>query len=444
LQDRRNRSADLEYLEWSRRQWLASISALCAWDAFSSVAAKKKAPDPLNIKDYLSPLNSKRPSRPKTEYIILHTTEGEEKGSLSKIHRYGEAHFFVSRSGQIYRVVDRSRIATHAGRSMWDGHSTIDNYSIGIEIAGYHDQDITTAQYSALRSLLAHLKHNYRISDDHVLTHSMVAYGRPNRFHPNNHRGRKRCGMIFADPGVRSRLGLSSKPDIDPDVENGALKIGDDELYVFLFKKSPRAVPIPPPETVEKAEARPPIAMPRESTVIGDEWSAWRIARERYNSPDTVYVFPNGNRFKGNEIREWSKIPKGTQVILSESDESQGFEGFLEIGKDGNTAQDLAGTDYDKSTSIYFLPDGMIRTGGEMKRRRHLRIILNKPPAGTRVLVGYVYAGHVKTRRRPARIAGIKWNYPSTYYRFPDGSIVGGDQVGDTAIPAGTLVFYQQ
>jgi hypothetical protein len=427
----------------SRRQWLASIPALWACIAFPA-ENKKKPPAAINIKDYLSPLNSKRPRRPHTYYVVLHTTEGEERGSLSKIHRYGEAHFFVGRTGQVYRVVERNRIATHAGRSMWDGHSIIDHYAIGIEVAGYHDQDIASAQYSALRELLTQLKTAYDIQDEDVLTHSMVAYGRPNRFHLNNHRGRKRCGMIFAHPAVRARLGLGSKPVKDPDVGRGALQVGDPELYAFLFKKGP------PPEVAQRAEAdgieeaQLSLATPPESTVISDEWTAWRIAREKFNSPDTTYVFPNGSKYKGNEIRDWGKVPRGTQVLMAESDDQQGFEGFLEIGKDGDTAQDLAGSDYDKATSIYFFPDGMIRTGKELRRRRQYRTLLNKPPAGTRVLVGYVYGGHVKTRRRAARIAGIKWNYPSTYYRFPDGSILSGDQVGETAIPAGTLVFYQQ
>ncbi len=428
----------------TRREWLAAIPALCACGMLPAVDGSKKQQPTLNIRDFLSPLNSKRPKRPHTSYVVLHTTEGEEKGSLFKINRYGEAHFFVGRTGQVYRIVDRNRIATHAGRSMWDGHSIIDNYAIGIEIVGYHDQDIAPAQYSALRILLSQLKTAYSISDENVLTHSMVAYGRPNRFHPNNHRGRKRCGMIFAHPAVRARLGLHGKPGTDPDVGRGALVVGDPELYSFLFKKAPKPEAAVIAEAEKREQALTPITTPKESTVISDEWSAWRIARERYNMPDTTYVFPNGNKYKGNEIRDWGKIPKGTQVLISESDEPQGFEGFLEIGKDGDTAQDLAGSDYDKAASIYFLPDGMIRTGAEMKRHRSLRALLKKLPPGTKVLVGYVYGGHVKTRRRAARIAGIKWNYPSTYYRFSDGSIVSGDQVGETEIPAGTLVFYQQ
>jgi N-acetylmuramoyl-L-alanine amidase len=413
---------------------------------FSPKVEKLKSPEgvsSIQIETRSSPLNRKRPRRPNTRYIILHTTEGEEEGSLRKLVRFGEAHYCVSNSGRIFRIIDKEKIAKHAGRSMWEGRSPIDNYSIGIEVVGYHNQDINDAQYTALRELLKQLKSFYHISDKNILTHSMVAYGRPNRFHNDSHRGRKRCGMIFAQPEVRARLGLESKPEHDSDVAAGRLKVGDRELFNFLFAAEPKP-------TLVAAVGKPPTAvpakpdMPSESSIINDNWSAWSIARERYNDPSTVYIFPNGKRFGGDQIQDWAKIPYGTKVVLGEAEDSQSFEGFLEIGKDGDTPQAVAGEAYAKATSIYFFPDGMIRTGAELKKRRSARKLLIHSPKGTRILVGYVYGGHVKTRRPPSSIAGSKWNYPSTYYRYPDGSMLSGDDIDAGSVPAGTLVFYQE
>jgi N-acetylmuramoyl-L-alanine amidase len=395
------------------------------------------------IENRFSPLNKKRPHRPYTRYIILHTTEGEEEGSLRKIVRFGEAHYCVSLSGKVYRIIDKAKIAKHAGRSMWEGRSNIDNYSIGIEVIGYHNKDINDAQYAALRELLRQLKSLYHISDKEVLTHSMVAYGRPNRFHHDSHRGRKRCGMIFARPDVRARLGLEDKPVHDVDVEAGRLKVGDRELYSYLFAAAPKRTLVASAGKPE-APAPAPIETPPESSVIGGDFTAWSIARDRYDDSSTIYIFPNGKKLAGNQIQDWARIPSGTKVVLNELDDTQPFEGFLEIGKDGDTSQTVAGTAYAKNTTIYFFPDGLIRTGAELKKRRSNRKLLNNPPKGTRVLVGYVYGGHVKTRRPPASIAGEKWNYPSTYYRYPDGSILSGDDIEVGSIPAGTLVFYQR
>jgi len=90
------------------------------------------------------------------------------------------------------------------------------------------------------------------------------------------------------------------------------------------------------------------------------------------------------------------------------------------------------------------LPNGLVRTGAELQRHSAGRKILENLPAGTRLLVGYIYGGYVKNRRPPSSIAGEKWNYPSTYYRNPDGSIVSGDEVDPRAVLAGTRVFYQR
>jgi N-acetylmuramoyl-L-alanine amidase len=403
--------------------------------AFAGEAAARR----LDISDLYSPLNDKRPIRPETRYIILHTTEGELQGSLRKVRQYGEAHYFVTPSGEVFRIIHHRRIATHAGRSMWEGRSTIDNYSIGIEVVGFHDRDITEAQYTALRELLRQLKSLYRIKDDNVLTHSMVAYGRPNRFHTKKHRGRKRCGMIFANPDVRRRLGLASAPARDPDVEARRLVVADPELQAFLYQ--------PPVVLAASADStgRQNISagLPGDTMVIARGVNAWRIARERYDDPATVYVYPDGRRFRGNEITQWENIPAGTRVLFLEGEQEreQEFEGFLEIGRDGNNVQDLAGDLYADATTIYFFPDGLIRTGTELNRTAAFRRLLNSPPKGTRVLAGYVYGGYVQPRRPPSRIAGTKWNYPSTFYRLPDGRILSGDEIDDKAIPPRTLVF---
>ncbi len=415
----------------TRRQLLgAGAAALASW-----LAAPFAGGASLVIENRLSPRNRRRPRRPHTNYIVLHTTEGEEAGSLHKVRKNGEAHYLVCTDGRIYRIIERRKIATHAGRSMWQGRSNIDNYAIGIEVVGRHNMDITRHQYAALGELLRQLKNVYGIPDRNVLTHSMVAYGRPNRFHHNNHRGRKRCGMIFARAEVRARLGLEAKPEHDRDVEAGRLKVGDPQLYSYLFARR-RGAPSRPSEPAE-------VTAPLESNVVSENASVWQIARERYNDPATIYALPDGRKLRGDEVRDWDHLPAGTRVETSEAGESQEFEGFLEVPKDGTTAHDLAGDDYAARSTIYFFPDGLIRTGYEMRRRRSWRHLLEQLPSGTRVLVGYVYGGYVKARRPAASIAGVKWNYPSTFYRLPDGSMVSGDGIDDASIPAGTLIFYQ-
>ena len=184
---------------------------------------------------YRSPRNPERKIRASTELIVLHTTEAPARSSLNKLSDRGEAHFCVTADGSVYAIVDRDRVAFHAGRSMWNGKEDVDNFSIGIECVGYHDKAMPTAQLAAIRALVKELQAMYRIPDERVVCHSHVAYGSPNKWQKRKHRGRKRCGMLFAMPSVRRVLGLKYRPAFDADTRAGRLVVGDDYLKKVLY-----------------------------------------------------------------------------------------------------------------------------------------------------------------------------------------------------------------
>jgi N-acetylmuramoyl-L-alanine amidase len=184
---------------------------------------------------YRSPRNPERKIRRSTSLIILHTTEAAARGSLRKLSERGECHFCVTEDGTIYRIIDRDKEAFHAGRSMWKGRDDVDKYSIGIECVGYHDKAMSVAQLKSIRALVKDLKAMYHLTDENVICHSHVAYGAPNKWQKRKHRGRKRCGMLFATPTVRKILDLKKKPKSDPDVKAGRLVVGDDYLNSVLY-----------------------------------------------------------------------------------------------------------------------------------------------------------------------------------------------------------------
>ena len=208
------------------------LKTLAVWAAF---AAPLHAGALSFSNRYRSPRNPERPVRKETRLIVLHTTEAGAKSSLNKLSERGEAHYCIDEKGVAYRIVDRNREAFHAGRSMWCGREECDTHSIGIEVVGHHDKPVTLQQLDAIRDLLAILKKEFRIDDAHVVCHSHIAYGAPNKWQKRNHRGRKRCGMLFAMPSVRRRLGLKSKPASDVDVRAGRLVVGDPYLAKVLY-----------------------------------------------------------------------------------------------------------------------------------------------------------------------------------------------------------------
>ncbi len=386
-----------------------------AWCALAALSATPCFA--LRVTSHYSPLDRSRAVRPETTYIILHTTEGPSKGSLNKLCSLGEAHYFVDTGGRVYRIIHRHKIATHAGRSMWNGTRNIDNCSIGIEVAGYHDRSISTAQAEALKELLKDLQGTYRIPDRNVLCHAMVAYGTPNRWHPRSHRGRKRCGMLFATAAVRSRLGLEDKPRFDPDVKAGRLVVGDAYLQNVLYPRSDY-VALRPPEPVQRKELAPS-ARP-----------AWEPAS----------AVPATGEVGVGPARQTTKAPvTGSAVAAKPVRQPDSPEELLTVGSGTESAFDVAGAEYASETTTYFLPDGRIRRGDGLPPST-----LERLPAGTRILVGYTSGGAISARRSAFDICGSRWNYPSTFYRLPDGSVVSGDKMREDAIPRKTLVFFRR
>lgn len=378
----------------------------------------------LNIVDHYSPRNGERPTRKATTAIILHTTEGPAAGSLKKLHQNGEAHYMVDTNGRVYRIIHRDRVAYHCGRSMWDATTDMDRYTIGIEVVGYHHRDISAAQYAALKELLSQIQGIYRIPDERVLTHSMVAYGTPNRWHRASHRGRKRCAMLFATRAVRERLGLTRGPLQDPDVRDRRLVVADTYLADVLYGDARKQASAAEHFTSDDRH------------IISRGRSAWDIARDAYNNAGTRYIFPDGSESRGDQIRDWTKLPAGTRVALSAEPPDNPPEGVKVLGEDGSTAWEVAGSEHRAKHTLYFLPGGQVRAGDSLSD-----VELRSLPVGTRLLVGYTHSGRITARKSAFQICGPRWNLPTTYYQLPDGALVDGSSLDERGIPAGTLVF---
>lgn len=161
--------------------------------------------------------------------------------------------------------------------------------------------------------------------------------------------------------------------------------------------------------------------------------------RPRHRSAETLYVFPNGTKLKGNEITNWKAMPAGTKVVLSDMQSDNEAEGISMIGTNGDSAADIAGDEIRARTTVYFLPDSRVKQGHELSEAE-----VKSLPEKTRVLVGYVHGGYVTAKRSAFYICGEKWDSDSTFYRFKDGRIVAGAEMREGAIPPLTMVFFQQ
>lgn len=383
--------------------------------AFSCAAA------PLVLKDdYRSPRNKERPLRKATRLIVLHTTEAHAKSSLNKLSERGEAHYCVTETGEVYRIVDRDRQAFHAGRSMWNAKEECDEYSVGIEVVGHHDRSMPLRQLEALKELVARLKRTYGIADAQVVCHSHVAYGAPNTWHPKKHRGRKRCGMLFAMPSVRAKLGLRARPAYDPDVRAKRLVQADAYLNSILYggvdtmaavygkgrmqvAAAPAAAPKKPAAAKTAPKPRPaPPAKP--AAVVAKPAEAVKAEEGETDWLRTIGL-------KGGYFRKKAKLvvvsPPPDAAAEEKAPESQALPlpANLYIRKMGDDVKDLAA--------------------------------LAKLP-------GYTRGGPVSATCSPYKIAGTAWNAATTYYYSPRGGITTGDKVDEKSIEAGTFIFYKR
>ena len=329
----------------------------------------------------------------------------------------GHAHYVIARNGRTYRIMDKQWIADHAGTSMWEGRTDLSRMSIGIELVGYHYAPITDKQYRSIGLLIDILQGAYNLDDRAVLTHSQVAYGRPNRWHKHDHRGRKRCAKNFD----RTKAGLGPTWPYDPDVRAGRL-VADAQLAKIFY--APRAV----------------AAAVEETNVISKRNTAWLIAGEDFDNPSTVYQFPDGRLFSGDQITKqvgWNRIPPKTVVLLNQTGSLSELkeEGPVKTIIDGITAWSVAGRSYNHRDTIYFLPSGRIEKGSMISDWDDL-------PVSTRLLIGYKGPFAVSKDRPAYRIAGARYKDPQTIYYLPSRELLSGNKIKDfSRLQAGTLVF---
>jgi len=361
---------------------------------------------------YRSPRNLERAIRQSTKLIVLHTTEAGARSSLNKLCERGEAHYCIDEKGVAYRIVDRNREAFHAGRSMWNGKEECDSFSIGIEVVGHHDKPVTMAQLDSIRELVGILQKEYKIDDAHVVCHSHVAYGAPNKWQKRNHRGRKRCGMLFAMPSVRQRLNLKTKPAYDPDVRARRLVVGDPYLEKVLYGKiDTMAAKIGRNGTAEENPGifssfftKKPPDMPNEPE-----------KENYYAKPPTA-----------EKMKEKAKPAAAKATKAPPSKTLSPKEALKSAAPKGAAATSTAATK---------TPAPAVKGKGTAKDPTTIRELEDR--------MRYRELGVLSKRSTPYRLVGRAWNAPTTYY-YTKGRIIRGDRMDPKKTTPGTRVFIRK
>lgn len=154
-------------------------------DKSNEEAAPKEKANGISITNRYVSWGFEKASSRKIDTVIIHSSYdllGDDpystSGLISEYKQYGVApHYLIDRKGNIYRLVTEKNIAYHAGESeVPDGRTSVNNFSIGIELMNKEDGKFTNEQYDSLNKLLKDLKSRYIIK--YVLGHSQIAPGR--------------------------------------------------------------------------------------------------------------------------------------------------------------------------------------------------------------------------------------------------------------------------
>ncbi|UCH93079.1 MAG: N-acetylmuramoyl-L-alanine amidase [Candidatus Aminicenantes bacterium] len=434
---------------------LAVVIVVAAVKGIEAAPAKKVKRKKPFIIDYQRHLNKKfkKVSRLSTRYIIVHTSEAGLSSTLrtlsggKHVGRYrtigGHTNYCLARDGQVYRILHHRYRADHAGLSMWNGLEDISSHSLGIELVGYHYGTITPYQYQSLSRLLEILQRLYRIPDKNVLAHSQVSYGKPNSWFKRPHRGRKRCALNFE----REKAGLKDAWDVDPDVKAGRLA-RDRHIYAMFYqhakqKKIMAAASSEKEEEPGIMETTSPEKIPAVknlTNVISRYNTAWNIAGEDFDDTTTLYILPGNRAIRGDQI--------GKRIGWNRIPEGTRvlLNQPLDLEKKKGPIL-LVTNDY---TAWSFAGPDYSRAstfyllpGGRLTPGNRISD-WDSLPDGTRMIIGYNGPFTIQNvkGKTPWGIAGKAHNHPETVYFIPRKGLLTGDQISDfTDLPRGSKLF---
>jgi len=133
--------------------------------------------------NYSPNFNPKKRIFKQIKFIIFHYTgmknESDTLNKLTDIQSEVSCHYLIKNNGQIIKLVPDLYIAWHAGKSSWKNYKSLNQNSIGIEIAnpghefGY--KKFTQKQTSSLIKLSKFLIKKYKIRSKNILGHSDIA-----------------------------------------------------------------------------------------------------------------------------------------------------------------------------------------------------------------------------------------------------------------------------
>ena len=119
----------------------------------------------------------RRGARP--DLVVLHYTAMQPaEAALTRLcdpASQVSAHYLIAEDGRVWRLVDESRRAWHAGAGAWGEVSDVNSRSIGVELSNPGDAPFPAPQIAALERLLRDVCARWAIPPERVIGHACMA-----------------------------------------------------------------------------------------------------------------------------------------------------------------------------------------------------------------------------------------------------------------------------
>lgn len=89
---------------------------------------------------------------------------------------HASAHLLIGRGGEVWQLVPFDKQAYHAGASMLNGRTSLNRWTLGIELVGDQQSGFSREQYESLVGVLIGLEQKHGFNRDNVVGHDTVRH----------------------------------------------------------------------------------------------------------------------------------------------------------------------------------------------------------------------------------------------------------------------------
>jgi hypothetical protein len=147
------------------------------------------------------------------DMVVMHATGGVKAGDLWTLsgrdrRHLVSTHYYVTKLGEIYQLVQDKDIAWHAGVTYWQGESDCNRFSLGVEMENLNNgkDPYPQAQVDAVVSLVRNKVQQYKIPRSRLVRHAEIALPPGRKSDPRGFAWERFIGQVYEENHMETRI----------------------------------------------------------------------------------------------------------------------------------------------------------------------------------------------------------------------------------------------